>query len=135
MTDLSGRWRGLFSYPDGTATTAFTADLADGGGMLSGHIAEPDLFARGTIEAVLDGRRDGHAVRFTKYYDDPDGLYDAVLYAGTLDATENEISGRWDIPGVWSGPFLMVREGWRMCRSHAKRQRCDNARSNLAAIR
>jgi hypothetical protein len=59
---------------------------------------------------VLDGRRNGDAVRFTKYYDDPDGLYDAVLYAGTVDGTGNEINGHWDIPGVWSGPFLMVRE-------------------------
>ena len=110
--DLTGRWQGMFNYPKGAETTAFSAELIDTAGLLSGRIAEPDLFSRSmaSIEAVIDGQRKGSAVRFTKFYDDPTGNYDAVLYTGTLDGTGGEITGRWDIPGAWSGTFIMVRD-------------------------
>ena len=110
--DLSGRWQGIFNYPDDAAATSFSAKLTDAGGQLSGRIIEPNLFSPSlaSIEAIIDGGREGTAVRFTKFYDDPAGNYDAVLYTGTLDVTGGEIAGRWDIPCVWSGTFIMVRD-------------------------
>jgi len=37
-----------------------------------------------------------------------------VGYAGALNEDATEIQGRWSIPGVWSGKFLMIRpEGAR----------------------
>ncbi len=108
--DLSGDWRGIFNYPAAQPPTEFTATLHDAGGTLSGHTAEPSL--RGaTITARLDGRRSGAAVTFMKLYDDErDGDYDSVAYQGVVDAEGMEITGRWTIPGGWSGSFIMVRE-------------------------
>ena len=108
--DLSGEWRGLYNYPAAQPPTEFTATLQDAGGVLSGHTVEPSL--RGvTITARIDGRRAGTAVTFNKLYDDQrDGDYDTVAYQGAVDAEGLEITGRWTIPGVWSGSFIMVRE-------------------------
>lgn len=112
--DLSGDWRGIFNYPPthlGTAPpTEFTATLHDAGGALSGHTVEPSLQGA-TITARIDGRRAGTAVTFVKLYDDDrDGDYDTVAYQGEVDAEALEITGRWTIPGGWSGTFIMVRE-------------------------
>ena len=108
--DLTGDWRGIFNYPSVGAPTEFAATLHDAGGVLSGHTVEPSL--RGaTITARIDGRRVGRAVTFMKLYDDErDGDYDTVAYQGAVDADGLEITGRWTIPGGWSGTFIMVRE-------------------------
>ena len=45
-----------------------------------------------------------------KLYDENRGDYDAVAYEGAVDAEGLEITGRWSIPGDWSGTFIMVRE-------------------------
>lgn len=112
MTDLSGRWTGVFNYPTELPATAFSAELRDDGGALSGSIEEPDLFHAGqpSIGALIEGRRDGAAVRFVKFYAASDTGYDSVDYQGLVIADGDEITGRWDIPGAWSGTFLMVRE-------------------------
>lgn len=112
MTDLSGRWSGVFNYPTELPATAFLAELHDDGGALSGSIEEPDLFRAGapSIGALIEGRRDGAAVRFVKFYDATDSGYDSVDYQGVVSDDGDEITGRWDIPGAWSSTFLMVRE-------------------------
>ncbi|WP_375427591.1 hypothetical protein [uncultured Sphingomonas sp.] len=107
--DLTGDWRGIFNYPAAQPPTEFTAMLHDAGGTLSGHTVEPSL--RGdTVTARIDGRRAGAAVTFVKLYDDEENEdYDIVAYEGALDAEGAEITGRWTIPGVWAGTFIMVR--------------------------
>ena len=110
--DLSGKWSGIFNYPHTNPPTAFEADIADLGGSIVGTIHEPDLYSvppGALIAAAIDGHRDGSKVRFSKFYDDSEGYADMVVYAGVLSDDGCEISGRWDIPGVWSGSFLMIR--------------------------
>ena len=111
MTDLSGAWRGIFNYPRELPATAFAALLRDADGAISGEIDELDIFSpdRRPIGALVDGCRKGDAVRFVKYYDAPEG-YDVVHYAGEVAPSGDEITGRWTIPGVWSGTFIMTRE-------------------------
>ena len=107
--DLSGAWRGIFNYPAGAPPTEFLATLSDAGGPLTGHTVEPGLRG-GEVTARIDGRRSGDAVSFVKLYEQDDDQYDDVTYAGTVGAEGDEITGRWSIPGDWSGTFIMVRE-------------------------
>lgn len=108
--DLSGDWRGIFNYPGAAGPpTEFTATLHDAGGLLTGGTVEPGLHG-GALAARLDGRRTGSAVTFNKLYDEAQGDYDSVAYQGAVDGEGLEITGRWTIPGVWSGTFIMVRE-------------------------
>ncbi|WP_448501311.1 hypothetical protein [Sphingomonas sp.] len=108
---LTGEWTGIFSYPHSLPSTAFEAVLTDRDGVLAGTVSEPDLYGPGNVIAAIEGTRDGNAVRFGKYYPagaEDDG-YDMVAYSGLLSQDGNEISGHWDIPGEWSGGFIMIR--------------------------
>lgn len=109
--DLTGRWLGIFNYPDESGAVGFTADLIDTGGRLGGTITEQDAVSDGrTLEAGIDGRREDTSVEFTKFYEDADPeSYDTVAYRGTVNGEGTEISGSWEIPGVWSGSFIMTR--------------------------
>jgi hypothetical protein len=110
--DLTGKWSGIFNYPHTHPPTAFEADLADLGGSIVGTVHEPDLYSvppGALIAAAIDGHRDGAKVTFSKFYDESEGYADMVVYAGVLNDDGTEISGRWDIPGAWSGTFLMIR--------------------------
>ncbi|MEG3144533.1 hypothetical protein U1839_07680 [Sphingomonas sp. RT2P30] len=106
--DLSGGWDGIYNYPRVMRPTPFTATLRDSAGLLVGETSEPG--DHGSMRhALLDGSREGNAIRFIKTYDDTAGGYRSVSYSGTVNGEGTEISGRWDIPGVWSGTFIMVR--------------------------
>jgi len=108
---LTGVWHGLYTYPDGRSVS-FVATLIDSAGALSGSTHEPGGHgdaASGTLYAMIAGKRGGNTVTFRKTYDGKVPRYHAVDYAGTLDAEATEIAGRWIIPGVWSGTFLMIR--------------------------
>ena len=123
--ELSGRWHGIYNYPEGSGVAsaiAFTADLIDSTGRFSGTITEDDIFSDGrTLVAGIDGQRGDASVEFTKFYEDadPEG-YDAVAYRGTISPDGNEISGRWDIPGAWSGTFIMTRPAADMVEAAAE---------------
>lgn len=109
--DISGEWHGLFNYPGAAGPpTEFTAALHEAGGLLSGETSEPSLHG-GMLAARLDGRRTGSSVVFNKLYEESrEGDYDSVAYQGEIDAEGLEITGRWTIPGVWFGTFIMVRD-------------------------
>lgn len=112
--DLSGHWHGIYNYPERSgipSAVAFTADLTDSTGRLGGTITEDDIITDGrTLVAGIDGQHIGTSVEFTKFYEDADPeSYDAVAYRGTVSPDGAEISGRWDIPGAWSGTFIMTR--------------------------
>ena len=107
--DLTGEWAGFYNYPVPAPPVNFEAVLHDLGGRLTGTTAEPDDTSGGTLHAVVDGRRQGAAVSFLKMYDQADEHYDTVQYSGTVASGGDEIEGRWQVAGGWSGTFLMVR--------------------------
>jgi hypothetical protein len=114
--DLTGRWSGIFNYPDLSPPNAFEAELRDAGGLLSGLTTEQDdnpCRNGGPLHAVIEGHRQASNVRFTKHYDDFNLMPDVVVYTGVVHPGGDEIDGRWEVPGSWSGTFLMVRNGGR----------------------
>ena len=111
-TDLTGVWLGLYSYPRELEPVSFTATLIDTSGAISGSSHE--AFPRAplgpcTALAALCGRRDEHVVAFVKTYDGGIPHNRPIRYDGAIVDEGNEIEGRWIIPRVWSGKFLMVR--------------------------
>jgi hypothetical protein len=109
--DLTGVWNGLYSYPDGRSV-AFVATLIESGSTLTGSTHEPCVGVdapAGTLFASLMGGRVGSAVSFRKTYEAAGPSFGTVNYEGRLNAEATEIEGRWSIPGVWSGKFMMIR--------------------------
>jgi hypothetical protein len=110
--DLSGAWTGYYMAPVALPPTAFEAELRDHGGLLSGIVTElgdTDDCRGVTLNAVIEGRRDGGAVSFTKRYDYLPRAHYAIHYEGRIAEGGDEIEGEWTIPGSWSGTFLMIR--------------------------
>lgn len=110
--DLSGHWPGIFNYPSHHPPGSFEATMRDSDGLIAGTVWERDgepASGGGVLHSVIEGRRLGKAVTFTKIYDDLERCPDAIFYSGTVDPEGNEISGQWSIPGIWSGTFLMIR--------------------------
>jgi hypothetical protein len=108
--NLTGVWHGLYVYPHGHGSVSFVATLIETESWVSGSTHEPSLFGdcpSGTLFATLLGNRSGKAIAFVKTYEAPG--YGRVEYAGTLNHDATEIEGRWTIPAVWSGRFLMIR--------------------------
>ncbi len=108
---LSGDWDGIFNYPSQLPPKSFTAVLREEGGALTGETTEsgevrPDS---SILHAWLEGRRSGASVRFVKSYDASSRAHYVVHYTGTIASDANEITGQWNLPGVWSGTFIMVR--------------------------
>ena len=108
--DLTGRWSGIYNYPHSMPPTPFEAVIRDSGGFIAGETTEPGRDG-GTLNALIEGHRQGSGVRFAKIYDEAPRPAYRVDYAGTIADGGDEIHGRWQIPGNWSGTFLMVREG------------------------
>lgn len=109
--DLTGVWQGLYSYPAGPSVT-FTATLIESASHLTGATFEGCSSPRCRVpshEAFLNGTRRGSAIAFEKVYDPADDEFGAVHYNGMLNADGDEIEGRWSIPGLGSGKFLMIR--------------------------
>jgi hypothetical protein len=109
---LSGEWDGIFNYPRDMPPNAFNAVLREESGALTGEVAESgEVEGDPTVlHAWLEGRRSGDAVRFVKSYDAATRADYIVHYTGTIAPDGNEINGRWDVPGDWSGTFIMVRK-------------------------
>jgi len=108
---LTGMWNGLYSYPRALPPVSFTAILIESGASISGTTHEPgdSIGVGGTAYATVFGRRTASTVDFTKVYDS--GSAHSVRYDGRINEDATEIEGRWQIPGVWSGKFLMIRAG------------------------
>jgi hypothetical protein len=106
--DLTGRWSGIYNYPHSMPSTPFEAVIRDSGGLIAGEIIEPER--NGSLNAMIEGRREGSEVRFAKTYDEAPHAAYRIDYVGTIAENGDEIHGRWEIAGNWSGTFLMVRE-------------------------
>lgn len=107
--NLSGRWSGIYNCPHTVPPTAFEAEIRDSGGFISGETTEPGGEG-GTLHAMIEGRREGDELRFVKTYDDAPRAHYWIDYVGTIAEGGDEIHGQWQIPGNWSGTFLMVRD-------------------------
>lgn len=126
--DLTGVWDGRFTYPQAMAPVAFQAVLFEHGSGFSGTIWESSddpQDGAATLNASVEGRRDGSRVEFVKRYDGGGGRSHAVFYAGELRDEGLEICGRWTIPGVWSGGFMMIRP--RRVEEAAERETAERA--------
>lgn len=111
---LTGVWQGLFTYPNEQEPGCFTATLLETGPFLTGSTHEDGRHhdgAQGPLFALIDGEREETMVYFDKTYDGTGGWDHLVRYQGLLSADWTEIEGRWTVPGVWSGKFLMIRSG------------------------
>lgn len=110
---VTGVWSGVYSYPRDLEPGEFTATLLDFGGTISGMIHEPDVWDHseggGLLYADVSGRRRGFHIEFAKSYIGVGDWAHTVHYAGTLSSDGLEIEGTWEIPGHWSGRFLMIR--------------------------
>jgi hypothetical protein len=109
---LSGEWDGIFNYPRHMPPNAFTAILREDAGAITGETTESGE-ERGdpvVLHAWLEGRRSGGSVQFVKSYDSASRAHYVVHYTGTVAPDGNEINGRWDVRGAWSGTFIMIRK-------------------------
>lgn len=110
--NLTGIWQGLYMYPAALEPGSFVATVMDIAGGLTGSIHETAADEGQTPRprnASLTGFREGQTVAFVKRYDGSGGWSHSVNYHGTLSRDRSEIEGVWDIPGAWSGRFLMIR--------------------------
>ena len=110
--DVSGRWRGIYSYDATGASNSFDAELFDHAGRITGETSEASDFLDDIDpiqRAFLDGSRSGDVIAFVKCYDELHRVGDPVAYDGTISEDGDEIAGRWTIHGTWSGRFLMIR--------------------------
>jgi hypothetical protein len=112
-TGLSGDWLGFYYYDFPCPPTEFEAAIRDDGGLITGVTTEtfegPGRAAT-VLQAVIDGRREGLSVRFTKIYDDLELTPDIIAYQGTVQPGGDAIEGTWTIEGDGSGTFMMMRK-------------------------
>ena len=110
--DLTGVWLGLYSYPRTLEPVSFTATLIDTAGAISGSCHEKPRqgsTAGCVLFATLSGHHNDGVVAFIKTYDDGIPHARAINYEGAIHDEGTEIEGRWTIPRIWSGRFLMIR--------------------------
>jgi len=112
ISNLTGVWLGLYSYPRLLQPASFTATLIETESWISGSTHEASHYDGETLLATLIGSRDGNAVSFVKTYEQVNrGYGPPVRYEGHVSEDGTEIEGRWTIRADWAGKFLMVRSG------------------------
>lgn len=112
--DLTGRWTGIYNYPEILPPNNFEALLRDVGGDVTGVTTERDDDPYGSgnlMHAIIEGHRHGNSVTFTKIYDELEPEPVVIFYDGVIDDGGDEIHGQWERPGMWVGTFLMIRSG------------------------
>lgn len=110
MMNLTGTWTGSFTYPDCLHPIPFSAEIREFDGQFSGVTSEPHEWDVGEeAHGTISGNRSETHVQFTKLYIHQEDYPDPVFYYGSLDDDCCEIAGEWDIPGEWSGSFVMTR--------------------------
>lgn len=111
--NLTGIWRGLYTYPSRGTRALFDATLIESGQWLSGtthEICSTGPAKGQLICADLLGNRNGARVTFTKTYEPGIPHYTTpIAYDGALSGDATEIEGSWTISARWGGKFLMIR--------------------------
>ena len=110
-TNLTGEWRGLYTYPEAGLHVSFVADLVEIAGQVNGEVLEPDILSAApkTLQASLSGKRESASVGFDKSYRGAPGYEAVVRYQGSVSADGLEIEGTWAIAPDAAGTFLMIR--------------------------
>jgi len=111
--NLSGPWRGEYSDDgDDDPPRAFVAELREIGGLVRGRIDEAataiDKPGR-PLEAIVEGRRAGQAVRLIKRYESAARRFIPILYEGEVSEGGDTVAGRWTLRTGRTGPFVMSR--------------------------
>ena len=112
-TDLSGEWIGFYNYDFPCPPIQFEASIRESGGLITGVTTETfdGPGGHGTLlQGVIDGRREGSILRFTKIYDDLALAPNVIHYEGLIQADGDEVEGDWTIPGQGAGTFMMMRK-------------------------
>lgn len=107
--NLTGVWQGLYTYPRKLQRVLFGAMLIETASWVTGSTHEQHYRTSETLSAILEGRRNGNAIAFSKTYEGQVKGYGVVHYDGTINADATEIEGRWLISTSWAGKFLMIR--------------------------
>lgn len=113
--DMSGFWTGEYRYSSDPLTVRFSASLQESDGVLSGFILEPNTFILNDSDeahAVIDGKRLGHGVIFTKLYTTPiDETQPPLLYQGSVNGDFTRVVGVWHFTArsQLTGSFTMSR--------------------------
>lgn len=110
--NLSGAWRGEYSEAGVDPPRRVRATLKEVAGLIRGGIDEfpTEIDKPGRpLEAVVEGRRAGRAVRFIKRYVSATRRFIPILYDGEVDEGGGRIEGRWSMRTDRSGGFVMSR--------------------------
>jgi hypothetical protein len=110
--NVTGNWRGVFSYPDAVTPIDFDAQLHESDGAISGVVHEMDDDGRGLMHftALIEGKRQTRDIDFRKTYDDMEPIC-IVDYVGKLDPDGLLIAGEWvRLDNLMSGSFAMQRQ-------------------------
>lgn len=110
---VDGFWTGEYLYDKaGFPTVEFQAELRQLEAIISGNTTEFNTFdheAGQIIIGELFGKVAGHSISFTKVYKNTSYAADEIAYTGSVSDDGKLITGRWNITGVFSGSFRMIR--------------------------
>jgi hypothetical protein len=113
QVQLTGMWRGVYSYPDGTGQNPvnFQMALVQDGATVVGFIKEPNTFGKRQepwLHAVFKGRFEEGKLTFTKTYDGTAGENHDVEYSSEPSKDRAKFEGRWTI-GNFAGRFTLEK--------------------------
>jgi hypothetical protein len=110
---ISGVWNGMYFYPDGRQSVAFTFAFDSQG--CRGRSEEPNTFGNpnapklfANLQCQTSSLSAGQTIAITKTYDGTGGVSHSVFYTGTVSPDLNQISGQWAI-NTTKGNFTMQR--------------------------
>jgi hypothetical protein len=110
---LSGPWTGEYSEDGEEAPPrTFRLALTEMAGLARGEMAEaatPADKPGRPLEAAVEGRRAGRAVRLIKRYVSATKRYIPILYEGQVNEAGDRIEGRWSMRAGRAGRFVMQR--------------------------
>jgi hypothetical protein len=105
---LTGTWSGVYYYPSQYPPVDFSSVIIFEGSIFYGIVKEPKTFGNYNIPYIyseIEGSiSQDNKISFTKkskYYTH------TLFYTGQIDMNTRRISGKWSIPGSWSGKFNM----------------------------
>jgi hypothetical protein len=111
--NLSGPWRGEYSDDgDDDPPRSIRAILKEVAGLVRGGIDESATVADKPgrpLEAVVEGRRAGRALRLVKRYVSATKRYIPILYEGEVDEGGERIEGNWSMRTGRRGRFVMSK--------------------------
>jgi hypothetical protein len=113
LADLTGTWRGAYSYSNPGRPVEFVLTLEVAGGACHGRTEEPNTFGHpsapklfANIQCSLTTGPGPPRLAMRKVYDGTGGQSHGVDYVGELSADGRSITGTWSLAGS-SGRFTL----------------------------